>query len=196
LIDVRNAKNDGLIFAGPRFSLTEPAKRPTGHSSSVIPIPYLGVPVRLEIRREPLLALSPPLLLVEQSFVDQIAVLEEVFPGIEIRELCVTNLPTGAGLRKLVSTATLVVDPDSNIRPRLDILCAQHGVNFVGDSVIWPQAASMPLLRQVRKLLTDYAFALARLAQAHQRASAMNFLKRADVFEMDQGFEKSGDDDE
>ena len=137
--------------------------RPTGHSSSILPIPLIGVPARLEIRREPKLALAPALLLVERSFVDQLHVLEDVFPGVHVEELDATRLPTGMDLYRFIARATLVVDPESNVRPRLDAICAMCGVNFLGKSGLWPPATGTRLVLQARNLLTDYAFSQARL---------------------------------
>jgi glycosyltransferase involved in cell wall biosynthesis len=143
--------------------------RPTGHNSSILPVPLIGIPTRLEIRREPELAVSPPIVLVERSYVHRFRALEDVFPGICIREICISRRVSHEDFCMLIEAATLVVDPKSSIRPRLDLICAMRGVNFLGKSELWPSVTGKRLIIQARHLLTDYAFSYARVSAAGRR---------------------------
>jgi glycosyltransferase involved in cell wall biosynthesis len=140
--------------------------RPTGHDSSILPIPLIGIPTRLEIRGNPELAVSPPIILVEQSCRHKFGALENVFPGICIREIRASRKFSREDLGILINGTTLVVDPKGRIRPRLDLTCAVRGVNFLGKSEFWPAVKGRGLIMQVRRLLTDYALSDARVAAA------------------------------
>ncbi|MDB5637854.1 MAG: hypothetical protein JWP51_2762 [Bradyrhizobium sp.] len=144
--------------------------RPTGHDSSILPIPLIGIPARLEIRRNPQLAVSPPIVLVEESCMHKFGAIENVFPGICIREIRASQKLSREDLRILINGTTLVVDPKRRIRPRLDLICAVRGVNFLGKSEFWPAVKGNGLIMQVRRLLTDYALSDARVSAASRHA--------------------------
>jgi glycosyltransferase involved in cell wall biosynthesis len=154
--------------------------RPTGHDATILPIPLIGIPTRLEIRGNPELAVSPPIILAEQSCMHKLLALENVFPGICIREIRASQKLSREDLCILINGTTLVVDPKSRIRPRLDLICAVRGVNFLGKSEFWPAVKGKGLIMQVRRLLTDYALSDARLSAAGRHASNIAARPAAD----------------
>ena len=181
-MDLQMTRSSGPSFANGRQSkglamqLAEPTGpegdevRATGHNSSILPIPLIGIPTRLEIRHFPELAVSPPIVLVEESYMYRFRVLENIFPGICFREIRSSRRLSREDLCMLIKGATLVVDPKSKIRPRLDLMCAVRGVNFLGKSELWPSVTGKGLIIQVRDLLTDYAHSDARVSAARRRA--------------------------
>lgn len=143
--------------------------RPTGHDPSILPIPRISVPTRLELRQDDTFAAANPIILAEASCARQLRTLERLFPGSIVIAVARPNLPTHQDLQKFIARFTLVVDPHGRL-PRLDRVCALRGVNFLGKSPLWPPVASRTLLRRARLLLTDYALSEHRASVAKQRA--------------------------
>jgi hypothetical protein len=162
--------NGAILVPDEPKSLNEGTTRQTGHDVSILPIPLIGIPTRLEIRRQPQLAATPPLILVEQSCIDRLRALERIFPGIIIHNVGISGRLAAKELRALIDGATLVVDPKRKIHAQLDYICALRGVNFLGKSNLWPSAKGQSLTMQARCLLTDYAFSDARLSTAARLA--------------------------
>jgi hypothetical protein len=159
---------NGAQQSTERYIRDDSRMRLTGHDVSVLPIPTIGIPTRLEIRRNPKLAATPPLLLVEESCAHRFQALGIVFPGISIR-----RLSNRVRLKKLCATirnSTLVIDPQSKIHARLDFICAMRGVNFLGKSDFWPSVKGRSWIMKARLLLTDYAFSDARASAATRHA--------------------------
>jgi hypothetical protein len=135
----------------------------------VLPIPHIGVPTRLELRRQDALAAANPIVLAEASCAHRLRALERLFPGTRVIEIF-----PGAGeyykeLRGLTEKAMLVVDSNGRV-PGLDLVCALGGVSFLGKSPLWPPVATRTLLGQARLLLTDYPLSEQRAALARIRA--------------------------
>jgi glycosyltransferase involved in cell wall biosynthesis len=150
------------------------AQRPTGHDSSALPIPRIGVPTRLEIARNDHLASSAPLILAEASCVARLGILRRLFPGTQILPLH-AGAATGEELAKLIEAATLAVDPDGRIAG-LDRACADGGTNYLGRSQLWSAVSGRSLISRVRLLLTDYPLSEARAAAARDRACTCRSL--------------------
>jgi glycosyltransferase involved in cell wall biosynthesis len=144
--------------------------RPTGHDSSVLPIPRIGVPTRLELRREGAMVSTSPLVVAEVSCADSLRVLERLFPGTRIVPIPTTT-PMWGELEGLIERATLVVDPEGCL-DGIDRACAALGANFLGKSPLWPGVEGRTLLGQARLLLTDYPLAERRMAFARNRMGA------------------------
>jgi hypothetical protein len=143
--------------------------RPTGHDPSTLPIPRLGMPVRLELQREPALVGTRPSVVVEASCASGLRPLERVFPGASVVEIGGTISEASGACLALIERATLVVDPHGRL-PGLDRVCALRGVNFLGTSPLWPSVAGKSVLLQARLLLTDHPLAEERASVAGQRA--------------------------
>jgi glycosyltransferase involved in cell wall biosynthesis len=145
------------------------ALRPTGHDPSVLPIPRIAIPTRLRLQRKGASAGRDPIILAEASCVRRLSPLERLFPGTVVVELAHSSWRRSKDLQKLAAEATLVVDPKNRF-PGLDRVCALLGINFLGDSPIWPSVESKALLGQARLLLTDHALSGQRASIARRRA--------------------------
>ena len=145
------------------------ALRPTGHDPSVLPIPRIAIPTRLRLQRKGASAGRDPIILAEASCVRRLSPLERLFPGTVVVELAHSSWRRSKDLQKLAAEATLVVDPKNRF-PGLDRVCALLGINFLGDSPIWPSVESKALLGQARLLLTDHALSGQRASIAERRA--------------------------
>lgn len=142
--------------------------RPTGHDASVLPVPRIGVPVRLELKRKAARGASIPLVLAEASCAHQLRDLEAIFPGTLVLNIDGASLPARDQLQELIDMATLVVDPEGRL-PQIDLLCATRGASYLGNSAVWPPVAEGSLLLKARSLLTDYALSEKRARIARQR---------------------------
>jgi glycosyltransferase involved in cell wall biosynthesis len=149
--------------------LAPQAPRPTGHDASVLPLPRIGMPTRLDAAREDALEGVEPFVLAERSCVDGLRALERLFPGTHVLEAGWPDL--GSDFPHEAIRAALVVDPDGRLG-RIDEICAMNGVSFLGRSRLWPKVVGHTLVAQARLLLTDYALAERRAAVARRRAGA------------------------
>jgi glycosyltransferase involved in cell wall biosynthesis len=143
--------------------------RPTGHDVRVLPVPWIGVPTRLELRRRHALTGANAVIIVEASHAARLRVMTSLFPGTQFIEV----LPCKASqdeLQELVGKATLVIDPGAELRG-LDRKCVVHGVNYLGKSWLWPGMGTLTrsLLHKARLLLTDYPLSERRLSIARRR---------------------------
>jgi glycosyltransferase involved in cell wall biosynthesis len=173
--------NGAILVSDEPKSLNEGTIRQTGHDVSILPIPLIGIPTRLEIRRQPQLAATPPLLLVEQSCINRLRPLERIFPGVIIHKVGISDRLSSKDLCALINGATLVVDPKRKIHAQLDYICAIRGVNFLGKSNLWPAAKGQSLTMQARCLLTDYAFSDARVSAAERLARNLIAMQRPQI---------------
>jgi len=148
------------------------ARRPSGHDESVLPVPWIGVPTRLDRRRRSGSATTPSLVLAEVSYVERLLPLERLFPGVRVQKVSIPGSPAHRDLFEFVGKATLVVDPTAQLRPKLDLFCAVRGVSFLGKSRFWPPVSGRDPLLQARLLLTDYALSEARVSTARARADS------------------------
>jgi glycosyltransferase involved in cell wall biosynthesis len=137
--------------------------RPSGHSTSILPPPRLGMPARPGKHHS-------NLLVVPRKLATRFAVLERLFPGLTIapRE----NIET-AKLARTVQNSLLIVDPDRSLHSRIDFVCASIGTSFLGASSYWPAVKGRSLYLQSRALLTDMPLAEKRLQVARERIEAV-----------------------
>jgi glycosyltransferase involved in cell wall biosynthesis len=142
-------------------------RRPTGHEASVLPIPRIGVPTRLEgtsahsESRQALTILAAP------PYDRSLRILERLFPGTRV--LSLDSWSPERDPQHLTEAAVLVVDPTGLI-DGIDVACAASGTSYLGKSSFWPKMPGETLLTQARCLLTDYPLAERRLAVARSRA--------------------------
>lgn len=159
-------------FPQPAAALGTPKSfrlRPSGHEQSVLPLPWIGVPTRLDHNNK---AGENPqtLVLADPSCASELLPLERLFPGIRVLKI---PIPSSFGRKDLYNStegAMLVVDPENRLRPGLDFICALRGVSFIGKSKLWPPVRGGRLLLRARLVLTDYAFSERRLWMARERA--------------------------
>jgi glycosyltransferase involved in cell wall biosynthesis len=143
--------------------------RPTGHDVRVLPVPWIGVPTRLEVRRRHALTGANPVIIVEASHAARLRVMTTLFPGTHLIEVLPCK-PSQDELQELIGNATLVIDPGAELRG-VDRKCAVHGVNYLGKSQLWPWMGTLTrsLLDKARLLLTDYPLSEHRLSIARRR---------------------------
>jgi glycosyltransferase involved in cell wall biosynthesis len=143
------------------------SERPSGHSAAMLPVPRLGIPLRLNRNQ-------PNRVLVARRLAKRLGVLERLFPGL-------TVVPCGPietiDLMKAVQHSLLVVDPERSLHPRGDLACALARISFLGNSPYWPAVARRGLFLQARALLTDMPFAENRANVARERADRTLALK-------------------
>ena len=140
--------------------------RPSGHTISALPLPMIGIPVRLELRRETHLSLTPPSIIVELSVLMHLRQLHDLFPGLIVQGVTNSELDVHEVIKEFINKAALVVDPDGKLNPCLDELCAVAGINYLGRSTFWSPVTGGSLLFQVRRLLTDHPYCEARVLSA------------------------------
>jgi glycosyltransferase involved in cell wall biosynthesis len=147
--------------------------RPTGHDFTVLPIPWIGVPTRLEVRRRHSLTGANPVIIVEASHAARLRVMTTLFPGTHLIEVPPCKLSQDE-LQQLIGNATLVIDPGAELRG-VDRTCAVHGVNYLGKSQLWPWMGTLTrgLLDKARLLLTDYPLSKYRLSIARRRLAEL-----------------------
>ena len=132
--------------------------RPSGHSASILPLPRLGMPVRLANT-------NSNLIIVPRKLARRLATLEQLFPGLTI---AAHDLIETAKLASIVQNSLLVVDPDRSLHLRIDFVCASAGTSFLGSSSCWPAVKGRSLYLQSRALLTDMPLAERRLHAARE----------------------------
>jgi hypothetical protein len=162
-------KSRAMVPRMRSHSVNSQQPRPTGHDIQVLPIPWIGVPTRLEVRRRHTLTGANPAIVVEASHAARLRVMTTLFPGTRLIEV-LPGKPSPDELQELIGKATLVIDPDAELRG-LDRECAVHGVSYLGKSQLWPRMATLSrsLLDKARLLLTDYALSEYRLSIARRR---------------------------
>jgi glycosyltransferase involved in cell wall biosynthesis len=140
--------------------------RPSGHEASVLPMPRIGLPTRLQVTSRHART-STPIVLAETSCVGALLVLERLFPGTCVLDPACAD--SGQWIpERLIKVAALVVDPHGRLAG-IDEICAVRGASFLGTSRIWPKVPGGSLLAQARLLLTDFPLAEQRMAIARER---------------------------
>lgn len=148
-------------FHGPTEERKYEAVRPTGHSTSVLPVPRLGFPVILSQDKS-------NLIIAVRKLAKRLAHLQDVFPSLSI------SMSEGIAtvrLRESLNKAVLVVDPNLSLHPYIDVACAFADVSFIGKSSIWPAVSGSNLYLKARTLLTDITLAERRLQAAKRNIS-------------------------
>jgi hypothetical protein len=136
--------------------------RPSGHSAAILPVPRLGLPVRLQYNRSQRIITS-------QGVAKGLRGLEWLFPGLTVTPYS----PIGtADLLSTVQDALLVIDPEHSLHPQIDVVCAVLGVSFLGSGVYWPAVNNCGLFSQARAVLTDMPLAEYRADIARRRVES------------------------
>lgn len=148
--------------------------RPTGHDVRVLPVPWIGVPTRLELRRKHALTGTNAVIIINASHAARLRVMTTLFPGTHLIEVLPCKHSEDE-LQQLIGNATLVIDPRAELRG-VDRKCAVHGVNYLGKSQLWPCMGTLTrgLLDKARLLLTDYPLSEYRLSIARRRLAEHN----------------------